>query len=171
MHQNSRMPSTIPHVSEHQRFIERMGLAWEQEGLPRIAGRIFGFLLLQDDACSLDDMASALEVSKASISTDARRLEQLNLIVRVSRPGDRRDYYAMAPDVPVRALELKIASMRRMTIAPAERDRIAASVSPAVQARLLAFGAAHEHMIAALERLVAELRPLLPARPPVPPAP
>lgn len=156
---------------ENQRFIERMGLVWEQEGIPRIAGRIFGFLLLQDSACSLDDMAAALEVSKASISTDARRLEQLQLIQRVSRPGDRRDYYAIAPDVPLRALELKIASMRRLSLPPEEHARLASSISPAVQSRLLAFGAAHEHMIAALERLVVELRPMLPANPPVPPTP
>src|SRR5918993_4637648 len=109
--------SSPTHCStEGQRFVERMGLVWEQEGIPRIAGRIFGFLLLQEDACSLDDMAASLGVSKASISTDARRLEQLQLIQRVSRPGDRRDYYSIAPDVPLRALELKIASMRRMTL-------------------------------------------------------
>ena len=30
-------------------FIERMGLALESDGLPRIAGRIFGLLLLSED--------------------------------------------------------------------------------------------------------------------------
>ena len=148
-----------------------MGLVWEQEGIPRIAGRIFGFLLLQEDPCSLDDMAAALEVSKASISTDARRLEQLQLIERVSRPGDRRDYYAIAPDVPVRALELKIASMRRMTVSSDEIGRITASVAPVVQARLHAFGTAHQQMIESLEELVAGLRARLFANPPVLPAP
>ena len=165
------MSSPVHDLTEGQRFIERMGLVWEHEGVPRIAGRIFGFLLLQEDACSLDDMAAALGVSKASISTDARRLEQLQLIERVSRPGDRRDYYAVAPDVPLRALELKIARMRRMTLSPDETERVAAFVTPVVRSRLLAFGAAHDHMIRALERLVAELRPLLFATPPAPPAP
>src|SRR5687767_1293747 len=81
------------------RFIERMGLFCEADGLPRIAGRIFGFLLLQPDECSLDDIADALGVSKASVSNDTRRLQQLGLLARVGRPGDRRDYYAVAPDL------------------------------------------------------------------------
>ena len=34
-------------------FIERMGLALESDGLPRIAGRIFGLLLVREDCRSL----------------------------------------------------------------------------------------------------------------------
>ena len=165
------MSAPLQQISESQRFIERMGLVWEQEGIPRIAGRIFGFLLLQEHACSLDDMAAALGVSKASISTDARRLEQLQLIERVSRPGDRRDYYAIAADVPIRALELKIAGMRRMSLLHHDLARVRAEVPPAVQSRLAAFNTAHEQILDVLERLVGELRPLLSANPPVIPAP
>ena len=90
-----------------------MGLLTETEGLPRIAGRIFGFLLVQPAQCSLDDMASALGVSKASISTDTRRLEQLGLLERSSRPGDRRDYYTISRDVVPRSLEVRLERMRR----------------------------------------------------------
>ena len=36
-----------------QQFIERIGILWENEGLPRTAGRIFGFLFLQPEPCSL----------------------------------------------------------------------------------------------------------------------
>ena len=57
-------------------FIERMGLALESDGLPRIAGRIFGLLLVSEDARSLDDLAAELRVSKGSVSTNARLLEQ-----------------------------------------------------------------------------------------------
>jgi DNA-binding transcriptional regulator GbsR (MarR family) len=64
-------------------FIERMGLALEADGLPRIAGRIFGLLLVSEDACSLDDLACDLKVSKASVSTNARMLEQRAVLERV----------------------------------------------------------------------------------------
>ena len=161
-------PTTVSPADE---LVERMGLHWELEGLPRIAGRIFGLLMLQPDACAIGEIAERLGVSKASVSVDARRLERLGLIQRVGRPGDRRDYYAIAPDVPLRALELKIASMRRLSLPPEEHARLASSVSPAVQSRLLAFGAAHEHLISALERLAVELRPMLPVNPPVLPTP
>ena len=80
------------------RFIERFGLMFEQEGFPRIAGRVTAFLLVSSGPQSLDEIADALGVSKASVSTDARRLEAKGLIARTSRPGDRRDYYEFAPD-------------------------------------------------------------------------
>ena len=41
-------------------FIENMGLSLEADGLPRIAGRIFGLLLVSEGALSLDDLASEL---------------------------------------------------------------------------------------------------------------
>lgn len=100
------------HLKTRQ-FVERVGLLCENEGLPRIAGRIFGLLLVTPGECSLDDMAETLGVSKPSISTDARRLEQLGIVVRTSRPGDRRDYYAIAPNALRQSLESRIRGMRQ----------------------------------------------------------
>ncbi len=96
-----------------ERFIERMGMFVEADGLPRIAGRIFGLLLVQADPCSLDDMADALGVSKGSISTDARLLEQFGLLQRITRPGDRRDYYTLSEDCFARTLEVRLQRMQR----------------------------------------------------------
>ena len=98
---------------ETRQLIERVGVLCEADGLPRIAGRIFGLLLVTPDECSLDDMAETLGVSKASISTDARRLEHFGIVVRTSRPGDRRDYYAIAPNALRQSLETKMRSMRQ----------------------------------------------------------
>ncbi|MBA2573067.1 MAG: hypothetical protein H0V06_08480, partial [Gemmatimonadetes bacterium] len=52
-----------------EQFVERMGLFFEDDGHPRIAGRMFGFMLLSPEPCSLDDLAEQLQVSKASVST------------------------------------------------------------------------------------------------------
>jgi DNA-binding transcriptional regulator GbsR (MarR family) len=89
-----------------QQFIERIALTLEADGLPRIAGRIFGFLLVHHGAHSLDDLAEALQASKASVSTNARLLEQGGLIQRVGAPGDRRDYYQMGDDAWERMLQV-----------------------------------------------------------------
>ncbi len=94
-------------------FVERMGLLVEEDGWPRIAGRILGFLTLTVEACSLDEIASALDVSRASVSTDARRLMQSGLLERLSRPGDRRDYYQLAPDGVRSSLRDRIDRLRR----------------------------------------------------------
>lgn len=89
-----------------QQFVERMGLMMEADGLPRSAGRIFGFLLLAETPFSLDEMAERLRVSKASVSTNARLLEQGGLLERISTPGDRRDFYRMRPDAWEKMLEV-----------------------------------------------------------------
>jgi len=89
-----------------QNFIERMGLMIEAEGMPRIAGRIFGFLLIHEGAFSLDELAEGLQVSKASISTNARLLEQHGVLERTSAPGDRRDFYRMGNDAWERMLRV-----------------------------------------------------------------
>jgi DNA-binding transcriptional regulator GbsR (MarR family) len=81
-----------------QEFIERVGFSAESDGLPRIAGRLFGFLLLSPGPRSLDEIADALGVSKGSASTDARLLLNRGWLKRASLAGDRRDYYEMAPD-------------------------------------------------------------------------
>lgn len=88
--------------SETQAVIERMALFFERDGLPRIAGRVLGYLLLSPEPRSLDDLADALQVSKSSASTDARRLERMGTVERVTIPGDRRDYYRIAADLPYR---------------------------------------------------------------------
>jgi len=100
-----------------QQFVERMGLMLEADGMPRIAGRIFGFLLVNAEAYSLDELARQLQVSKASVSTNARLLEQLGIVEQIAVPGDRRDYYRMGPDAwerMLRTAQRKWESMRQI---------------------------------------------------------
>lgn len=79
-------------------FIERFGLMFEEDGLPKIAGRIFALLMLTDQALTLDEMAEILQVSKTSVSTNTRMLDSMRFVERTSRPGDRRAYYRLAPN-------------------------------------------------------------------------
>lgn len=95
----------------HQEFIERMGLLKEREGMPRIAGSLFALLILEEGPLSLDELAERLEVSKASVSTNARLLEQTGVAERIGRLGDRRDYYRLGPDACQRMF---LAARRRM---------------------------------------------------------
>jgi DNA-binding transcriptional regulator GbsR (MarR family) len=118
-----------------QRFVERAGLLWENDGLPRIAGRIYGLMLINEDALSLDEIAEALDVSKASVSTDTRLLERMGFIERVSKPGDRKDYYQHTEGSFERAIAERIRRMhelasliesgRELTTSRAIRERLA----------------------------------------------
>ncbi len=80
------------HAAE-ERFIEGMGLALEEDRLPRIAGRLVGLLILSPQPLRFDRLAERLRVSRGSISTNTRLLENMGVIERVTRPGDRRDYF------------------------------------------------------------------------------
>ena len=64
-------------------FIEKFGMVAEQDGFPRIAGRMMGFLLLNEGPYTLDELAEELQISKTSASTNARLLEGHGVIERV----------------------------------------------------------------------------------------
>ena len=120
----------------HQRFIEKMGLLVETDGMPRIAGRILGLLLLTPEPLSLDALARELQVSKASASTNARLLERLGAVERVAKPGDRRDYYRVDNRMPERMLQIRLERVTRMRDLVAECLEGGAPASEEVRRRL-----------------------------------
>jgi DNA-binding transcriptional regulator GbsR (MarR family) len=128
-------------------FIERLGIILEADGLPRIAGRLFGVLLLSPEPLSLDELAHRLDVSKASVSTDARLLEQRGVAERISRPGDRRDYYQMAPDLFRRSTEQRLARWRAFHEAVCSVRPIVAGRNPVVDHRLEEMEEAYDHVM------------------------
>lgn len=73
-----------------------MGLVAEGDGLPRIAGRIMGLMVIEGGPLSFSELAQRLDVSRASISTNTRFLERLGVIERVAQRGERRDYFQLA---------------------------------------------------------------------------
>ena len=75
--------------SDREWFVSRMGQSTEQDGFTRIAGRLFGHLLLSEEPCSIFELSPAIGVSKASISTDARRLLETGVLERMAKPDDR----------------------------------------------------------------------------------
>jgi DNA-binding transcriptional regulator GbsR (MarR family) len=86
-------------------FIERIGQAFESDGLPRIAGRIMGFFVMHAEPVSFAELAVRLKVSRGSISTNARLLESLGVLARMTMPGDRQVYYKLADSPFVHLIE------------------------------------------------------------------
>ena len=86
-------------VDDEIRFADEMGLLCEEAGLPRITGRLLGWLLVCEPAHqSMTDLTTALGISKASASTSTRFLVHIGLVERTILPGDRRDYFRVAGD-------------------------------------------------------------------------
>jgi DNA-binding transcriptional regulator GbsR (MarR family) len=88
-------------------FIEGMGLILQGDGMPRIAGRLMGFFVLRGGPFSFAQLADALEISRGSVSTNTRLLEDLGVIERVAIRGERQDFFRLAPDPYARIVERK----------------------------------------------------------------
>lgn len=82
-------------MSSLERFVEEMGLMSQERGDPRIAGRIFGLLMVDGHALSLQQISEQLGVSRASVSTNARLLAKRGIVRLTARSGDRQDYYEL----------------------------------------------------------------------------
>jgi DNA-binding transcriptional regulator GbsR (MarR family) len=83
---------------EERHFVEDISLYFEQMGLPRMAGRVLGVLLISDPpAQSLTDLCELLQASKSSISTTTRLLTEMGLIERAVSPLPRQVYFQFKP--------------------------------------------------------------------------
>src|SRR5258706_2440962 len=84
--------------SARRKFIEAGGHTTQSFGVGRILGQIFALLYLSPKPMCLDDIATELSVSKASVSTTVRQLEGWSAVKRVWVKGDRKDYYEAETD-------------------------------------------------------------------------
>ena len=100
-------------TSDQESFVEQVGLLFEADGLPRMAGRIFGWLLISNPPHqSPGELAEVLHASKGSISTMTRLLVQIGLIERISLPGQRRDYFRMKSNIWSDLMKQRLAQIR-----------------------------------------------------------
>lgn len=137
-------------------FIERMGLAAESDGLSRIAGRLFGALLLESEPRSLDEFAEQLGVSKASVSTEARRLLERGVAERVGKPGDRRDYYALSPDFFAQIVRFRLSRWEALHRLVRDLPTTAPDLPRVVRDRFSYIDDVHAFVLARVETALAE---------------
>jgi DNA-binding transcriptional regulator GbsR (MarR family) len=79
-------------------FVEEAGLFFERSGVPRMAGRILGWLLVcEPPEQSLTQLGEAIDGSKGSMSTMTRMLIQMGLVERVRLAGSRLDQFRIRP--------------------------------------------------------------------------
>jgi len=144
-----------------QNFVEAMGLRFQDQQMPRIAGRLFALLLVEGGPFSFGELAERLEVSRGSISTNARMLAEFGLIERVAKPGDRQDHYRIATDGLAPIFRKQMGRMREMS----RHYRLAAEHLPSVRTdarrRLMAAAVLSEKAIEGLERGLAEAEAIL----------
>jgi DNA-binding transcriptional regulator GbsR (MarR family) len=81
-----------------QGFIESLSRISQFWGYPRAMGGLYGALYLSPAPLSLDDLIPIVGVTKGAVSTNVRALEQLGMVHKHVRSGDRKDYYQADTD-------------------------------------------------------------------------
>lgn len=86
------MGRTRPDVK--RQLAEDFGMLFDAAGVPRMAGRIFGWLMVCDPPQqSAADLAKHVGASKGSISAMTRLLQASGIVERFSIPGKRATYF------------------------------------------------------------------------------
>jgi DNA-binding transcriptional regulator GbsR (MarR family) len=116
-----------------RRFVEDVARLLMPWGVPPVAARLYGHLLLCPRPVSLDQITEDLGISKSSASVAARLLESYTLAHRHSEPGTKRALYAVADDY-----EAMIRQQNRLLDALAGQLNAGARIIPSreVNARL-----------------------------------
>jgi MarR family len=94
----------VAELSAERQYAEEAAVVLTGMGLPMAYSKLLAYLLICDPpAKSGAELATALGLSKGSVSAGVRILESTDLVRRVPMPGRRGTFYEMAPDAIMRA--------------------------------------------------------------------
>ncbi|MEN8838375.1 MAG: hypothetical protein ABF243_06185 [Celeribacter marinus] len=139
-------------------FIEKIGLMAQADGLPRIAGRMLGLFIWDGEAVAFGDLANQLQVSRGSISTATRILEDRRLIKRIAKAGQRQDYFQLAENPYAQMLEHYVLGLERVQIEIAQTLGEIPTNEADIKGRIEAYGAFYRTMSGALSKLADDLK-------------
>ncbi|MFD2509280.1 GbsR/MarR family transcriptional regulator [Halalkalibacter alkalisediminis] len=80
------------------RFIDSMAQNMNLYGITPSVGRLYGLLYYSEEPMTLDCMKDELGMSKTSMSTSVRQLQELNMVEKVWKKGTRKDLYTSVDD-------------------------------------------------------------------------
>jgi DNA-binding transcriptional ArsR family regulator len=90
-------------LSPERRYAEEAAVQMAALGLPPAAGKLFGWLLICEPAVQTSgQLTEQLGLSKGSVSTGMRLLENVGVVRRVPIPGRRGHAYQVEPDAIIR---------------------------------------------------------------------
>jgi len=136
------------HDTAVERFIETHGLLAEADGMPPILGRMAAVFMLEPGPFSFSEIGERLQISRGSVSTMTRLLENLGVLERITRAGDRQTYFRLVEN-PVQVFtQRRIARQQRCV--DAIDDLLAkATLGAEARARLDEIRGHHVEMLAA----------------------
>lgn len=136
-----------------EEFVEQLGLIAQADGLPRIAGRILGLMVIHGGPFSFSELSVLLKVSRGSISTNTRLLENLGVIDRTTRPGERQDYFKLHDDPYVQLMRGLQNRMKKANHMVAVTKEQLPAGDKAMQRRLADLGSFYQRFIDTTESM------------------
>ncbi|MEV1001175.1 transcriptional regulator [Nonomuraea sp. NPDC050202] len=93
-------------------WVERVAMYLARDGVPPIAGRVLGWLMVCDPPeQSAGQISQAIGASRASLTSNLRLLSSMGFLTSRTRPGERTVYYRMAEDAWVVVVRKQIAGL------------------------------------------------------------
>lgn len=89
-------PLTYPVAEE--KFISEWGTLCTKWGVNKTMGQIHAVLLISSHAMCSDQVMQRLDLSRGNVNMNIRALEQWQLIHRIQKIGERKDYYEAEKD-------------------------------------------------------------------------
>ena len=88
------------HLTEGKaRFIESWGALGTHWGISRTMAQVHALLLVSCYPLCADDIMSALCISRGNANMSVRSLMDWGLVLKVLKPGDRKDYFEAEKDM------------------------------------------------------------------------
>jgi len=100
-------------ADEELLWVERVAkYCADQDGLPMIAGRVLGWLMICDPPeQSAAQIAEAIGASRASLTNNLRLLGSVGFVRQITKPGDRTVYYHVDDNAWETVVRRQIASL------------------------------------------------------------
>lgn len=99
-----------------EEYIEEVGQFYERYGLPKMAGRILGFLMVgKQEHISFETILDQLQASKGSISGNLKLLLTQKLIEKYTITGNRKSHFRFSSRNVFKLIEDKTNSTRSIT--------------------------------------------------------
>lgn len=134
-------------------FIEALAGVIVPMGMPPIAARIQGYVMLSPEPVSLDELVAGLKISKSSASVAARLLERYGILLCHTERGTKRVRYGVTENCAGFVLE----QMQSFgTMATLLQNTAAARPKAPTAARMADMGAFYARMFAALSAAMAK---------------
>ncbi len=97
-----------------QSIMDRFGIYFDEVGLNKTYGRLFGFFMTTNEPVSMNQLVEKLQISKSTASVEIRRLLSMGAIEKVLLPDSRADFYQLKKDIWVQNLKQKNRDIKKL---------------------------------------------------------